>query len=216
MKDFQGKLPIILSVLFVGSISVAGFFRIKELQGSSLFIPSIVILVLYLLWLVLESKVAQKEIGQKETTVDFGSLEIYALSRAVVVLSGLLIPGCHKEFGLVPISGILIFTVMIAFRLYAINHLGQYYSHRVRIKEEHKIVDTGPYNYVRHPAYTGMILGHLGFTLFFFNYWTLGIWALFHVPAVVYRILVEERALFELPGYPEYAAKRKRILPLIW
>jgi protein-S-isoprenylcysteine O-methyltransferase Ste14 len=197
MKDFQGKLPIILSILFVGSISLTGYFQCKSLYGTSLFIPSVLVVVLYLVWLFAEAKVAKKEIGQKETSIDFGSLEIYALSRAVLVLTGLSTTTVHKEISAFPIIGVVLFIVLIVFRLYAINHLGQFYSHRVRIKEGHNIVDTGPYNFIRHPAYTGMIVGHLGFTLLFFNYWTLSLWALFHVPAVVYRIMVEERALFE-------------------
>lgn len=216
MKDFQGKLPIILSILFVGSISVTGFFQCKSLQGTSLFVPSIVFVVFYLVWLFAEAKVAKKEIGQKETSIDFGSLEIYALSRAVLVLTGLSTTTVHKELTALPAIGLIMFILLIVFRLYAINHLGQFYSHRVRIKEGHNIVDTGPYNFIRHPAYTGMIVGHLGFTLFFFNFWTLSLWALFHVPAVVYRIIVEERALFELSGYPEYAKTRKRLVPFLW
>jgi protein-S-isoprenylcysteine O-methyltransferase Ste14 len=100
--------------------------------------------------------------------------------------------------------------------LVAIRQLGQFYSHRVRVQSEHKIISQGPYRFVRHPAYTGMILSHLGFSLFFFNTWTLGFWALIHVPAVVYRILVEEKALFQIKGYPEYARNRKRIIPLLW
>jgi protein-S-isoprenylcysteine O-methyltransferase Ste14 len=216
MKDFQGKLPIILSILFVGSISLTGYFQCKSLYGTSLFIPSVLVVVLYLVWLFAEAKVAKKEIGQKETSIDFGSLEIYALSRAVLVLTGLSTTTVHKEISAFPIIGVVLFIVLIVFRLYAINHLGQFYSHRVRIKEGHNIVDTGPYNFIRHPAYTGMIVGHLGFTLLFFNYWTLSLWALFHVPAVVYRIMVEERALFELDGYSEYAKNRKRLVPFLW
>lgn len=216
MKDFQGKLPIILSILFVGSISLTGYFQCKSLYGTSLFIPSVLVVVLYLVWLFAEAKVAKKEIGQKETSIDFGSLEIYALSRAILVLTGLSTKTVHKEISAFPIIGVVLFIVLIVFRLYAINHLGQFYSHRVRIKEGHNIVDTGPYHFIRHPAYTGMIVGHLGFTLLFFNYWTLSLWALFHVPAVVYRIMVEERALFELDGYYEYAKTRKRLVPFLW
>lgn len=216
MKDFQGKLPIILSILFVGSISLTGYFQCKSLYGTSLFIPSVLVVVVYLVWLFAEAKVAKKEIGQKETSIDFGSLEIYALSRAILVLTGLSTKTVHKEISAFPIIGVVLFIVLIVFRLYAINHLGQFYSHRVRIKEGHNIVDTGPYHFIRHPAYTGMIVGHLGFTLLFFNYWTLSLWALFHVPAVVYRIMVEERALFELDGYYEYAKTRKRLVPFLW
>jgi protein-S-isoprenylcysteine O-methyltransferase Ste14 len=216
MKNLQGQLPIILSVLFLGSISGATYLKAQQLQGSSLFWPTLLFVGLYLLWLILESKVATKEIGQNETTIDYYSLEIYALSRAVVVLSGLILPAHSEHFGITQAAGLILFISALIFRLTAIRKLGQFYSHRVRVREGHQIISDGPYSLVRHPAYTGMILAHLGFALFFLNPWTLGLWAFFHVPAVIYRILVEEEALFKIPGYPAYAASRKRIIPYIW
>ncbi|MCE3013624.1 MAG: isoprenylcysteine carboxylmethyltransferase family protein [Proteobacteria bacterium] len=216
MRHFQGLLPILLSVLFLGSISGLTYRRAQELQGSSLFIPTLVFVGLYLLWIVLESKVATKEIGQEKTQIDSFSLELYAFSRALVVLSGLYFAPHFLELHPLHYAGLSLFMVAIVFRLVAIRQLGQFYSHRVRVQSEHKIISQGPYRFVRHPAYTGMILSHLGFSLFFFNTWTLGFWALIHVPAVVYRILVEEKALFQIKGYPEYARNRKRIIPLLW
>ena len=216
MKDFQGRLPIILSFLFVISISAASIYKIRSLTGTPLFYPTIVLIGLYLLWIILEGKTAKKEIGQNQTNIDFGSLEIYALSRATVVLSGLLYPTAFLVFGPLQMAGILLFVAAVTFRLIAIRHLGKFYSHRVRVQEGHQVISDGPYRFVRHPAYVGMIFCHLGFSLFFFNPLTLAIWAFFHVPAVVYRILVEEVALFKIPGYPEYAAKRRRIIPFIW
>ncbi len=216
MRHFQGFLPILLSVLFLGSISGLTYLRAQELQGSTLFIPTLVFVGLYLLWIVLESKVATKEIGQEKTQIDSFSLELYAFSRALVVLSGLYFSGLFLELHLLHAIGFTLFVLAIIFRLVAIRQLGQFYSHRVRVQSEHRIISQGPYRFVRHPAYTGMILSHLGFSLFFFNYWTLAFWALIHVPAVVYRILVEERALFQIKGYPEYALNRKRIIPLLW
>ncbi len=216
MKNLQGQLPIILSILFLGSISAATYQRVQVLHGTTLWAPTLFFAGLYLLWLLLESKVATKEIGQTETRIDKYSLEIYAASRAVVVLTGLLIPSRMGEFGVLHAIGLLLFVAALAFRLTAIRRLGQFYSHRVRVKEGHQIISEGPYNFVRHPAYTGMILSHLGFALFFLNPWTLSLWAIFHVPAVVYRILVEEVALFKIPGYGDYARTRKRLIPFVW
>jgi protein-S-isoprenylcysteine O-methyltransferase Ste14 len=216
MKNLQGQLPIILSLLFLGSISGATYLKAQQLQGSTLFWPTLLFVGLYLLWLILESKVATKEIGQTETTIDYYSLEIYAFSRAVVVLSGLILPAQRENVGITQAAGLILFMSALIFRLTAIRKLGQFYSHRVRVRDGHQIISDGPYSLVRHPAYTGMILAHLGFSLFFFNPWTLGLWAFFHVPAVIYRILVEEEALFKIPGYQAYAVSRKRIIPYIW
>jgi hypothetical protein len=35
------------------------------------------------------------------------------------------------------------------------------------------------------------------------------------VPAIILRILVEERTLFGIDGYPEFARKRKRLFPAV-
>lgn len=215
MKSLQGLVPIILSILFVGFIILGGGWKANQLVGTSLFIPTVLFLVLYVLWLVLESKVASKEIGMSETNVDIGSLEVYALSRATVVIVGVLMM-FETQCVWRHYVGLGLFVVAVTFRLIAIRKLGQFYSHRVRIREEHQVINTGPYNYVRHPAYTGMILAHLGFALFFYHPVTLLVWAFFHIPAIVYRILVEEKAIFEIPGYLEYSKTRKRLLPFIW
>lgn len=216
MKNIQGKLPILLSILFVSSISLASFFRLQLIKTTDLLLPTLLFIFLYLVWLIIESKIAKKELSQNETNIDYWSLEIYAFSRALVVLSGLIIPS--KEGIITPIQGfgLLLFVLAVIFRLFAIKKLGQFYSHRVRVQTGHQIIQTGPYQYLRHPAYTGMIFSHLGFSLFFLNPWTLSLWAFFHVPAVIYRIIVEEKTLMKIPGYTEYSVSRKRIVPFLW
>jgi protein-S-isoprenylcysteine O-methyltransferase Ste14 len=37
-------------------------------------------------------------------------------------------------------------------------HLGQMWSSNIVLKENHRIVDSGPYGLVRHPIYTGLLL----------------------------------------------------------
>jgi protein-S-isoprenylcysteine O-methyltransferase Ste14 len=49
----------------------------------------------------------------------------------------------------------------ISFTWWARIHLGRYWSNAITHKEDHRIVDTGPYGLVRHPIYTGLILAIL-------------------------------------------------------
>lgn len=216
MNDVQGKLPAVLSVVFMCSIAAAARTRLRTLQGTSLYSPTLIIVGLYLVWLALELRVAAKEIGRGHTYIDSHSLEIYAISRAAVVLTGLFVLPQGREHVALLIAGSIVFVASLALRLAAIERLGRLYSHRVRVQDRQRIVTEGPYRLIRHPAYSGMIFSHLGFVLFFFNPWTLAIWAFFHVPAVIYRILVEEKALSKIPGYVEYAAATKRIVPFLW
>jgi protein-S-isoprenylcysteine O-methyltransferase Ste14 len=41
-------------------------------------------------------------------------------------------------------------------------HLGQYWSARITLKEDHKLIRTGPYTNFRHPIYSGLDLAALG------------------------------------------------------
>lgn len=41
-------------------------------------------------------------------------------------------------------------------------HLGRNWSGIVTVKEDHELIRTGPYGYVRHPIYTGLITGLIG------------------------------------------------------
>jgi protein-S-isoprenylcysteine O-methyltransferase Ste14 len=79
------------------------------------------------------------------------------------------------------------------------------------------VVTTGPYRYVRHPMYAGVLFFFVGAPLL------LGSWlglALAPVLAAVlaFRAILEERTLrAELAGYTEYAARvRYRLIPGIW
>jgi len=53
----------------------------------------------------------------------------------------------------------------VAFAIWARYSLGQYWSSRVTLKVDHKLIRTGPYGYIRHPLYTGLLLGVLGTAL---------------------------------------------------
>jgi len=62
-------------------------------------------------------------------------------------------------------SGITIAAILsiagIAFALWGRLHLGKFWSNTITHKEEHRVIDTGPYGIVRHPIYTGLIFGML-------------------------------------------------------
>jgi protein-S-isoprenylcysteine O-methyltransferase Ste14 len=49
----------------------------------------------------------------------------------------------------------------ISFTWWARLHLGRFWSNAITHKEGHHVIDTGPYGFVRHPIYTGLILGML-------------------------------------------------------
>ena len=61
--------------------------------------------------------------------------------------------------------GIVLIWVGIGLAIWARYHLGEYWSARVTIKVDHKLIDSGPYAYIRHPIYSGILLALIGSAL---------------------------------------------------
>ena len=67
---------------------------------------------------------------------------------------------------------IISFTSIIIgfiFRKYCKIHLGRFFTYSITVKNDHKIVNTGPYSIVRHPSYTGALMMHWGYGFWFNN-----------------------------------------------
>jgi protein-S-isoprenylcysteine O-methyltransferase Ste14 len=111
--------------------------------------------------------------------------------------------------GLILSSG-LIFRVLRA---------NPYSSAAVEIQEDrgHKVITTGPYEYVRHPMYVGAILGFFSMPLALGSVLTF-IPALILTALIVARTYLEDKTLRqELKGYVAYSETVKyRLIPGVW
>jgi protein-S-isoprenylcysteine O-methyltransferase Ste14 len=214
MKSLQGKIPLLLSFLLITLCIALSIIKLHHWEGYPL-IVGIVLVSLYCIWILLELKVSVGEVEREKTARDCGTMEFYALSQGAVVITALAVPTLWKESGTWVYLGPGIFFSGVILRLSAIKMLGDFYSHRVRLQEDHAIIDRGPYRFIRHPAYAGMLLAHAGFVIFFFNVPS-GICFAILCVSVIIRIRVEEKMLFNIEGYREYSDGRKRLIPLIW
>jgi protein-S-isoprenylcysteine O-methyltransferase Ste14 len=114
-------------------------------------------------------------------------------------------------------SGIGLMLAGVAFRWWAIAALGKFFTFDVAIQSSQKVVDSGPYRYIRHPSYTGALMTQVGIGLALGN-WA-GLLALMVCMAIAYsyRISVEERALLAALGepYKQYMQRTRRIIPFL-
>jgi protein-S-isoprenylcysteine O-methyltransferase Ste14 len=116
----------------------------------------------------------------------------------------------------VELAGILILASGVAFAIWARRHIGTNWSASVTIKADHVLVRSGPYAIVRHPIYTGMLLGFLG-TAVAIGQWR-GIAALtLAVVAFLYKSKVEERKMrATFPEYEDYQRRTAALIPLLY
>jgi protein-S-isoprenylcysteine O-methyltransferase Ste14 len=133
--------------------------------------------------------------------------------------------GLDHRFGWSPLlsaavtsAGLAMVAAGGALSNYAVAH-NRFFSALVRIQRDrgHQVIDTGPYQYVRHPGYVGSILHMFGTALALGSLWAIGLAAGVSLVLGV-RTALEDRALrTELEGYEDYAAHVKyRLIPWLW
>jgi len=92
-------------------------------------------------------------------------------------------------------------------------------SGMVRIQSDrgHQVVTSGPYRYVRHPMYLGMLCYDLSLPLMLGSWWGLFVSSVMIIVVVARTVLEDEALQAELPGYAVYAGETPyRLLPGIW
>lgn len=97
--------------------------------------------------------------------------------------------------------------------------VNRFFAPAIRIQTErgHYVITTGPYRFVRHPGYLGMIVTALCSGPALGSWWSM-LPAAGYVVVILGRTVREDRFLHrELAGYAEYAAKvRYRLVPGAW
>ena len=165
----------------------------------------------------------QRQADQQAKKADAGSLYLIWMVIPAAILMGLLL-GRQLAFADMPFFrehhtvGIVTLCSGILLRVYAIVYLGKFFTVNVAIAEDHRVIDSGPYRWVRHPSYTGVLLVYLGIGLCLANWMALLVILLPTTAIMLWRIRIEERALHTGLGaaYTAYVQKTRRLLPWIF
>ena len=114
--------------------------------------------------------------------------------------------------------GILLVGFGVTLRFISRRVLGKYYSAHVETSDQHQLVTDNIYGKVRHPAYLGLMCLFLGIPLSLGSWGAVGIAMLGGLPAMIYRIKIEEQSLLKWFGqeYAEYIQKTWKLIPYIW
>ena len=126
--------------------------------------------LLALIWLAFLASWVGASFWQGRTKKQVMTLESQRYRLPILVGGILYTPFIAQALGWKPLwvlgnTGIYIAAVIsaagIAFAWWGRLHLGKFWSNTITHKEDHRVIDTGPYGIVRHPIYTGLIFGML-------------------------------------------------------
>ncbi|MCP3402309.1 MULTISPECIES: isoprenylcysteine carboxylmethyltransferase family protein [unclassified Bradyrhizobium] len=126
--------------------------------------------LLALIWVAFLASWVGASFWQGRTQKQVMTLESQQYRLPILVGGILYTPFIAEILGLKPLwvlgnTGIAIAALLsvagIAFAWWGRLHLGKFWSNTITHKEDHRVIDTGPYGFVRHPIYTGLIFGML-------------------------------------------------------
>lgn len=165
-------------------------------------------------WLI--PRLRQK--GAATVAGDKGSQEVVTAAVFASILGAFYLAKSQTAPTSVLEVGLALMALGIVIRQYSILVLGRFFTLSVKVASDQKVITKGPYRFVRHPSYTGLLLAELGVGL------ALGSWEatililLVSGAAVGYRVRVEEGLLVSELGeaYALYRKKTKRLIPFIF
>lgn len=190
-----------------------------------------------LIWLVLElgliRRDRQRGAGSTERDRGTRTLNIALIIVAVVFAevlgavigkhhSPLLLPGAERTGagpgGWPVVAGLVMIWLGLAIRVWAVVALGRAFRTTVEVDSGQALVSRGPYHWVRHPSYTGLLLIAAGFGLAYGNWPGLAACVLLPAAALLRRISVEEKELLRVLGtdYSQYQKRTRRLVPGLW
>jgi protein-S-isoprenylcysteine O-methyltransferase Ste14 len=150
-----------------------------------------------------------------------GGWRLRGVAALVIVVASVIIRRLHGPGSLTIDSpvletvGTIVFLSGLAFAVWARIHLGRNWGMPMSERVEPELVTSGPYHYIRHPIYTGILLGVLGTGLALNLYYLLALVIL--TAYFVFSATVEERNMTAaFPSqYPEYKAHSKMLIPFV-
>jgi protein-S-isoprenylcysteine O-methyltransferase Ste14 len=143
--------------------------------------------------------------------IAFGAA-IAAASVATSVAPSLRIPVAVRVFG------VIVMWLGLATRVWAVAALGGAFRTTVEVDPDQAVVTTGPYKWIRHPSYAGLLLIVAGLGLALGNWLSAAACLALPLPALAWRIHVEEAELGRVLGdaYRAYQARTARLIPGGW
>jgi protein-S-isoprenylcysteine O-methyltransferase Ste14 len=115
-------------------------------------------------------------------------------------------------------AGLALILIAVVLLVWSRIHIRGQYSGHVEVKTDQQLVTSGPYRFIRHPSYCGLLLMSLGVAVGYASLIGLAGFFVLLIPGLIFRIRVEEKLLLAQFGaeYRAYASHTSRLLPGVW
>jgi protein-S-isoprenylcysteine O-methyltransferase Ste14 len=111
--------------------------------------------------------------------------------------------------------GAFLTVIGIALAIWARFYIGRNWGMPMSLKENRKLVTSGPYSYIRHPIYTGIMLAMIGSALLI-GPWLLVVFIIYFLYFLFSATSEEKTLTKEFPDtYPAYKARTKMLIPFV-
>jgi len=114
--------------------------------------------------------------------------------------------------------GFALYSLSCYIRWWGFRSIGKYFNPRVAVYQKHRLITEGAYRKIRHPLYLGSLISFIAMTLVFNSWGALLIILFTTLPALIYRIRIEEAFLLQHFGqaYKDYQDSTSKMIPGIW
>jgi protein-S-isoprenylcysteine O-methyltransferase Ste14 len=174
-------------------------------------------------WAVLEVGLRVREAvrGKGGRSRDRGTRALIAVSLGAAIATAGITASVAPSLRIpvaVRVVGVIVMWLGLGTRVWAVAALGGAFRTTVEVDPDQAVVTTGPYRWIRHPSYAGLLLIVAGLGLALGNWLSAAACLALPLPAFAWRIHVEEAELSRVLGeaYRAYQTTTARLIPGRW
>lgn len=205
-----------------GLSDFSGFFAIQARAGLAILIGAFAILAFFQAIKIPGGGAVQKgdagKLHKKESVLGH-------LGSAIFLVGGLMLMGYSDRHSwlvfadsqISRFSGLFLLAAGGLLAFWSAMILGKQYSTEITIQKDHQLITSGPFRFIRHPRYLGLIFMALGYALLFRSLAGMAM-TLLLIPALIWRIKGEETMMADEFGsdWQAYLKRTWRLVPFIF